>query len=84
MSTLKVRNILLLLGGDMANNRIYIKCCCGSESFLAKRFDTPYYLVTKHLPALETWFEEHEFCGEPASRDHFELVYESKRDWEWH
>src|SRR5690606_16808818 len=66
----------------MANNRVYLKCQCGSERFIAKRFGEGYYTVgtaEEYVGKLEQWFDDHAFCG---NMDHFSVQYEHDAGWD--
>jgi hypothetical protein len=63
----------------MANNRIYVKCRCGEERFLAKTLGGGYYMRADTAEKFEDWLDEHAFCG--GTEDNFDLTYECSRDW---
>lgn len=67
----------------MANQRMSLKCVCGEERYLAKRFGRGYCIWVDdregYLDKLEEFFELHAACGE-GSFDHFTISYEHPPD----
>lgn len=64
----------------MANNRILLKCVCGEDFVLAKRFLEAYYTVEKDkADKLNEWLEAHRLCEGGPFWDHFDLEYEEPR-----
>jgi hypothetical protein len=62
----------------MANNRMSLKCVCGAERYLAKRYGDGYYVSTspdEYVSKMDEWLDEHAFCG---NMDHFTISYEIK------
>lgn len=71
----------------MANNRLQLKCICGAERFLAKRFGDGYYVPeveggdAGYVERLNQFFTEHAWCG-ARTQDHFTISYESEPGWD--
>ena len=82
----------------MANNRLYLKCSCGAELFIGKRFDGGYYwtnygklnqtVYKGYVPQDDRPLEDrlNEFYQDHewcgGTLDHFTLEYEETPDWE--
>jgi hypothetical protein len=60
----------------MANNRMYLKCSCGSLCYLGKRMGSGYYFHEGAMvqDELGKFYDEHEWC--PGGLDHFSISYE--------
>lgn len=63
----------------MANQRISIRCVCGAEMYLAKRFGEAFYTneARDYHQTLDEFFQQHAWCAN--SMDHFEISYEHNR-----
>jgi hypothetical protein len=68
----------------VANNRLQLKCVCGAERFLAKRFGDGYYVPeleggdAQYVERLNQFLTEHAWCE--GNQDHFTISYEISPD----
>ena len=66
----------------MANNRMWLVCRgCGTGFMLGKTFSSGYYTSNEDFENnLNTFYDEHAFCGGVDNENMFELQYETAHD----